>query len=352
LPVWWLRGHITKTQYDNIPRAPSDKEAEECWQFMGSEVMQSTFGPIVLPWTAVAGTDGSGGKYTKDTGLGRCVFAFCVFNLARDGHMQCPEPDLPAKLTHLLLAVNGPLGGKKQTVPRAEPRALITFLKFTTGTIQVATDSDYVFKGFQAGPKHSHTNNIDMWHELWNIYHTRNGTIILRWVPSHVTEVSMAPSVLPKWSFLVNHVADGLCSAVAATFQVPFEFAAPIADIDTGAGYIRARLAAVYDLWFAIPDGDHISTFEVSEPEPKRAKLADIDEAASNHVINKIAPSRWACKHCYTSCNPLKPRELQNWLQGSCLKVPTPPWVHFSHHYACRDQLHVCLRCGSHSEGG
>ena len=253
----------------------------------------------------------------------------------------------------LLLAINGPLGGDKQTVPRAELQAIITLLQVTAGTIRVCTDSDYVYIGFNRGHKHVHNENNDLWIELWEAHHARNGTIFLQWVPSHVAEHDIATSNIPPWCFFNNQVADGLCTAIAEDFQVPSEVASQIEDLDRVTGLIRNRLVRVHELWFSLSNADYlhdVNREEVAKPAKKARQ--EITEAASKHNITKFAPSRWACSDCFTSVNPLQTVSLQYWLASNCIKLHRPPWARFSHHYFRRGDLHVCLRCGAHSEGG
>ena len=155
--------------------------------------------------------------------------------------------------------------------------------------------------------------------------------------------------------FLNNHVADGLCTAIAEDFQVPFEHERPMADIDTRAAYIRARLASVRELWFSIAESDYLYSVkpeESQEEQPAKKAKVEVTEAASKHTILKFAPSRWACSERFTTTNPMQPTSLQYWLASSCMKLPRPPGAHLSHHYFKRGSLHVCLRCGAHSEGG
>ena len=145
-------------------------------------------------------------------------------------------------------------------------------------------------------------------------------------------------------------------------FPSPIWMGCPLQDIDTRVGCIRARLAAVFEEWFSIPPSDHMHDIVIDDgPEAKRAKIVTDRpatdtlkqlESATKHKIRKLAPSRWACESCLETVNPLHPVSLQHWLTGSCIKLPKPPWVHYTHHYFQRECLHVCLRCGAHSSGG
>ena len=84
-----------------------------------------------------------------------------------------------------------------------------------------------------------------------------------------------------------------LCTAIVSDFQVPFEFAGPIADIDLRAAYIRARHAAVFELWLSIAESDYLHITvpeEGQEGKPAKRPRTEIEEEASKHTLTKFAP--------------------------------------------------------------
>ncbi len=105
--------------------------------------------------------DGSGGKKTGDKRMRRCAWAAVKLD------------EEAGKTTRSIQAMSAPLGGKKQTVPRAELTAAVEVLKEHRGKdvdIELVTDCMYVYKGAMKnkGDK-GLVRNGDLWEDFMDM---------------------------------------------------------------------------------------------------------------------------------------------------------------------------------------
>ena len=131
------------------------------------------------PWGQPPGPpcDGSGGRFSRNARLRRCGYAFVLFS--SDGRV--------------LLSLQEPLPGPKQTVPRAELSALIEVLNHTDGDIVIRSDCKHVVDIFNRGASHMTTTleNHDLWVHLKTALDNRLGSVSVEWCPSHEEEAAV-----------------------------------------------------------------------------------------------------------------------------------------------------------------
>ena len=342
---WWTRGLVGLNHLEDIPPLLIEEEAIECLTYAGARVFESTFGAVKLSPGHFGGTDGSGGKHSRDPMLRRCGCAFVILNMHGD----------------LVFSIRGPIAGL-QTVPRAELTALCLLLESTSGFVPVVTDSKYVFDGFHAGPNVARTCNKDLWDRLWAAYRKRVDIIKLDWTPSHKNESSVVSGQIGLWQYLANLLADHMADAAAANFQVDDNVAETINSLFARAASVRRRLVEVHRIWFGYDHSNFKYTEDVhllQERDVKRARV-DVDIkarnnpqseistllAASNHKV-RTSTKEWTCIKCWARCDS-RTSSIKHFLTGICVPCAVPPWVDASHCYGYSAPWHFCYRCGSH----
>ena len=154
VPWGWTLGRISEHQDTRRTKVTG------AWEFV--------VGRWQLPPGACAGTDGSGGEYSKDPRLRRCGWGVVVSTL----HAS----DQP------LATASGPVRGF-QTVPRAELTALFWLARHTDGDADVAVDAKSVVDDFAKGPHGTYSSSQELWAELWNAIGTRAGKLHFVWAP-------------------------------------------------------------------------------------------------------------------------------------------------------------------------
>ena len=129
-PCFWLRGMVPYTwTIGKASLAQDQPMSAKVWgALMAAE-------KIFLPAGTIAGTDGSGGAFSRDPRLSRAGWGLMLVN---------------AGMKPFGVACGG-LRGKKQTVPRAELMALVQLAERTHGHVQVVLDCTYVHNGFMTG---------------------------------------------------------------------------------------------------------------------------------------------------------------------------------------------------------
>ena len=74
----------------------------------------------------------------------------------------------------------------KQTVPRAELRAIVEVLRRIDGDIVVPTDHENLVKTFNKGYVPTLASHAaSLWVDFWQAFLVRWGTVTLVWVPFH-----------------------------------------------------------------------------------------------------------------------------------------------------------------------
>ena len=125
------------------------------------------------------------------------------------------------------------------------PRAELTALKHTHGSVAVAIDAKHL-TGFAKGPKRIHSSNLDLWEELWQVQEDRQGKVQIHWTPSHVGLQELQDGVVATWAFTMNHIADRLAEAAAESHQLPRSTVSSIEWIDRRVRQVQSRLVAVF----------------------------------------------------------------------------------------------------------
>ena len=100
--------------------------------------------------------------------------------------------------------------GPDQTVPRAETTAVLKALQLTDGSIELATDADYMIPGFNKLPRSRglDCSNPDLWAEIRDVSDGR--PFALQRVKAHLWRERFATLFpdRPIWSWIGNQAAD------------------------------------------------------------------------------------------------------------------------------------------------
>ena len=164
-----------------------------------------TLGRIRAPGLLWAGCDGSGGRFSRNARLRRCGYAFVIFS--SEGRV--------------LLSLQAPLPGPKQTVPRAEISALIEVFNHTEGDILICSDCKHVVDIFNKGASYLTTilENKDLWTELKLALDNRSGSVSVEWCPSHEEEAAVQSGLISPCHFVANYVADNTIQSTLQVFE-------------------------------------------------------------------------------------------------------------------------------------
>ena len=219
---FWLRGLTPKDWV-------TPQEAEEYVAKVGSTVWDG--GTYYL--------DGSGGERTRDRRLRRCGWATVKLKEEGPGMVE-------AKYSQ---AAFGSLGGRQQTVPRAELKAAIETLKLCRRgdkDVFMHTDCLYVYKGASkegAGmPKH-----MDLWgeyRELLEEYKAAGRSVTVFKVKAHAEYADLLLENLTGRQFAGNCLADSFAKEGAKLGKVDNQQAKVVEKIDQMAWLVQDRLVA------------------------------------------------------------------------------------------------------------
>ena len=228
-PCFWSRG-LTPSSWTQ-PSAPSDSP---CTYAIGDERW----------WAGRFYLDGSGGRATSDRRRRRAGWA--AVNIT-------PEEWGMPQLHQVLF---GPLGGPKQTVPRAELTAAIRVLDNISGEpglVELMSDCAYVVKGFRkvkdskGNKKTWPKGNRDLWEELVEAMKEKEEvgfTVSIDKVKAHADLVDIMVGRISWADFSGNCMADAFAAEAAAMHAVKREENKRIREVDEQAWQIQDRIIA------------------------------------------------------------------------------------------------------------
>ena len=72
-----------------------------------------------------------------------------------------------------------------RAVPLAELETVIVLLQSTRGRLLIATDCDYIIKGFNPGPQYRHPKDPCAWRKYWGLAADRRSGVMFCKVKSH-----------------------------------------------------------------------------------------------------------------------------------------------------------------------
>jgi hypothetical protein len=168
------------------------------------------------------GSDGSGGKYSRDKRLRSCGSGGATLKVIQG----------------VWRVVGGFASGVTgaQTVPRSELTAVSIILENATASwIHIVVDASYIFKGIARGPKKVELgSHIDLWDRFWELIARRGGpqTVQFTKVASHCTQEEILCGVEPLPFVLHNEAADYFASLGAKYAEASEDDVLRIKNID------------------------------------------------------------------------------------------------------------------------
>ena len=124
--MYWLRG-LLPAFWTGRSKHPVEEDFQLDMSYVKKEGIFCQKNPLHIPGDSIVfGTDGNGGSSSRDRRIRVCTWSVVALGPVTE---------------HVLGKLSGPLPGHIQTVPRAEGWAILMLLTFTSGNVQVCTDS-------------------------------------------------------------------------------------------------------------------------------------------------------------------------------------------------------------------
>ena len=305
-PALWLRG-INPANCVEIPEA-------KC------EYRDKSFGPLEIDGGDLF-SDGSGGVHTSDPRIRRSGSAFIQVTNSNGKYV---------------VAAGGfaPLGGKRQTVPRAELNAAIMALKrcrYATKPIRLWVDCKGILDGFEAGENNIPQTNVDLWKGLWAVVHEIRVKVEMRKVwRAHATVEDHAVGLLSTLEFFGNAAVDRLAGHAAAEHQVSELIKEQLDQVDGRAWNIQTRLveaqlahAKAYkeQTSFSRNHCDNLGLDHTDKGQATRARKDNHFQlqcklASRGHAPIEGIRGKRRTIHCATCGISSSPGQLANWVQN------------------------------------
>ena len=192
-------------------------------------------------------SDGSGGQHTKDPRMRRCGWSLVQL---RNHSTQEYSAQGPPTSPEVRIGAWGALGGKKQTVPRAELFCVLRLLQRTREVedkIVLWVDCSYVQEGMQKLKKMQRGANADLWQEILEEINARTGLFLVRRVwKSHVTGKDIAAHCISRSHAWGNAAADAMAGEGAKLHQITPAEHTTITEVDKLAWQVLQRAVLVY----------------------------------------------------------------------------------------------------------
>ena len=284
-PIFWLRG-CTPVSWTTPPAIKDSKHLVV--NYTGDD------GRITGQPYVVGAGDGSGGACSGDPRLRRAGYGVYIPN---------GDTIKPAR------ACWGTVDGK-QTVPRGELTAFLTFLRHTDGPSCYICDASTVEKGFRRLQRDGRAapGNTDLWQAIKKELDGREIKVIR--VDSHMEKHLDDMDATKAWHTALNKLADTLATAGAKLNAVDEDKIKEIRAIHRRAAKIRQRIAAA--------TLDAINRDPVARAQAPRAEKITVESlaATTSHIISRRG-TRWHCSTCAAQVSAV-PRVLKPWLKTPC----------------------------------
>ena len=184
-------------------------------------------------------TDGSGGCRSNDPRLRRVGI----------GVVKCSISDSGIISVHGGLSCS--LEGWKQTVPRAELRAIVFALTLSTGHIIIYTDHINHVRKYNKGEACCINSELsDLWATFWDAYRARGGGVELRYVKAHALPEHFTSGAVTPFTFVGNGLADACADRGAEIAPINHRYLQEIESRDCLVAKINKRMV---DIALALP---------------------------------------------------------------------------------------------------
>ena len=331
-PCFWLRGIVPEsfTEIDNTDLPPNVLIASE----------ENMFRPDFDSGTYYG--DASGGKFTS-------------FPVLRRIGVGVVQVDVEA---NLVWGHSFNLPGPIQTVPRGELFAILYVIQRTSynKTIHFVTDNLKVAQKYNEGKDSALlSTNCDLFKELFEILHTRNIKLTVRWMPSHLLETGHTPpESVSRIDILANDLADKQAGKAAKRHEISLNISTSFIYYHYLARRIQKRLSKIIT---CLPNRH-------KRKVPKQMyKISPSleDRFADSLHFPFLDHGKVRCARCL-DCLPSFGPTLCKWLKSECINLdfetdrPTPypkefiqigkQTSHPSHRLCQFNGLIFCRRCG------
>ena len=225
----------------------------------------------------------------------------------------------------------------KQSVPRSEISALIVVLASVvfSADVELVCDALTVCETFLDGPtgKWRHSDNADLWKQVWYYLAKRTGHVVLRWVKAHCFE---HPEFVALYDVEPSDVVGNFCADWFAGHAANL---AELSPVDCGSSLFRIeQVRGVQRRLVAILH--HVVNDFPRDEKVKQVRLPPLSWGArslvSQHDLTKVQ-GMWVCRKCGVLPPPGK--ELTSYLASSCfnkLRLARYDFVHALQFPACQ----------------
>ena len=308
-------------------------------------------------------SDGSGGQHTKDPRMRRCGWSLVQL---RNHSTQEYSAQGPPTRPEVRIGAWGALGGKKQTVPRAELFCVLRLLQRTREVedkIVLWVDCSYVQEGMQKLKKMQRGANADLWQEILEERNARKELFRVRRVwKSHVAGKDIAAHCISRSHAWGNAAADEMAGEGAKLHQITPAEHTTITEVDKLAWQVLQRAVLVYTDILEKGEADIEGTTRKPERTAKTTeeKLHDIRKCGHKLYFEKGC---WRCSGCRKG---VRGAELTEWAEskercqeifvnteaGKQTRIATEVRVgkltaHHSHKLWSKADLLYCQHCGA-----
>jgi len=337
-PCFWLRGLCPEkfTQPPNPPPPPSKRVFK--------------FESVVPPkgqWpSGVYYGDGGGGGQTSYPTLRRCAVGLCN-----------------VQESVFCFGIHYALPGDIQTVPRSELSAAATLVEMLANDTVVLfiTDNKPFCDTFHNGKEAAKSNsNADLYNILFQNIESKNITLRVRWMPSHLDEhpEKEKPEWVTEHDICGNDHADRLVKASSRVADLSMDqVSRPIWNIHLTKA-IQKRFICIL---MSLPARRQpFRPPQVPRQRPDKPSLENI-LSRTQHELFLNQHGQYVCIHCKSMHN-FKAKSFQQWALSPCIPCKIQHFqattlasqvrvgnniTHASHSMSSYRGLLHCIRCGS-----